>query len=301
MVQPNSAVAPALPPADIGGGIAVTSVALRGDVERVEVSVTLPASFQYVIPSRKKVNGQWVDDVANSKVGITADGYDYLNRTLGVSFWLPDYVPDEHGELVRNPIHRPDYLYIRMGAVWYNEAGQLVGMTEDLEVDYKQVYLSNRLEARDSEVVLDEVGQPVFDDNGNPMVRLTEAGSEKRAMKSLLQLRTMGLRYAQTVLRIRLIKAAIGVKSLPGGEVRSRTVRVVGFRDKMDPVARAASAEKAMTAMFGGKPQPRPTEASVPPDVLFSIEAPDAEEQAESAADAAMGLVEPPDEEFSLR
>lgn len=298
--NPN-ALAPT--PTEAGGGIHVQSVALRGDIERVETSVTLPATFQYVIMARKKVNGQWVDDPEKSKVGITADGYDYLNRVLGVSFWLPDFVPDEKGDLVRNPIHRSDYIYLRMGAVWYNEAGQLVAATEDLEVDYRQVYLSARLEDRDSEVLLDDHGQPIFDAAGNPMVKLNAVG-EKKAMKALLQLRTMGMRYAQTVLRIRLIKQALGIKSLPpapDGTLRNRPVRVVGYRDKMDPVARAAAAEKAMDAMFGGKPQPRPDAPTLREDDIASIEGLDRDREVALDAAEALGLLPPePGDEFAV-
>lgn len=245
----------------------VRSLARRDDVERVEAIVALPASFQYVIPGRKKVGNQWVDD---NKVGITSDGYDYLNRVVGVSFFLPDMVPDAEGNLVRNPIHRPDYIYIRMGAVWYNESGQLVGTTEDLEVDYAMVYANARLEAPGAVVAVDEHGQTRFDAKGMPVITLedstyvdrdgrpgkttTAAEQEKKALKALMQLRTMGLRYAQTVLRVRLLKVSVGVKSLPIPEPRTFKLRVVGYRDRMTPLERQQRAAEASDIMFGARP-----------------------------------------------
>jgi hypothetical protein len=254
----------------------VTHVAQRGDVVRVETTITLPPSFQYVIPGRKKVDGQWVDD---NKVGITSDGYDFLNRVLGVSFYLPDWVPDESGELCRNPIHRPDYIYIRMGAVWYNESGQLVTTTEDLEVDFRHVYANARLESYESVPVL-ENGYPVFDDYGNPVVKVKDADAERKALKALMQLRTMGMRYAQTVLRTRLVKIACGIKSLPGNEARARNLRITGFRDAMDPVTRIAKAEASVRAMYGAIPPARPEAPALKADEMADIEPPDADDEA---------------------
>ena len=279
MSSPNpSAVAKAERPTDLATAGGTMDIARRDDVERYESVIDLPASFQYVIPKRQKVAGKWVDVIGS--IGITSDGYDYLNRVLGVSFFLPDFVPDENGEMVRNPIHRRDYIYIRMGAIWYNETGQLVSATEDLEVDYILTYQSARLEAPEAEVAIDENGQPLFDENGNAMIRMVgkayrgdddgppgqdreppdpkiaAAKAEKKALKALMQLRTMGMRYAQTVLRTRLIKIAVGVKSLPvkQGQTGPQTfrLRVVGFKDKMTPLERQVQAGKALGAMFGG-------------------------------------------------
>lgn len=91
---------------------------------------------------------------------------------------------------------------------------------------------------------------------------------------------TNGMRYCQTVLRTRLTKVALGIKSLPGWEAKDRKVRIVGFRDKMDPVARQAAAEQAMERMFGGA-APRPSEPMLTAAEMATIERPDADQRAE--------------------
>lgn len=230
------------------------------DVERIETFVTIPANFQYEIAGKK---GE------PARLALTSDGYDYINRSLGATFFLPDWVPDEKGDLVRNPIHRPDYIYMRMGAVWRTDNGQLVGATEDLEVDFKMTYQQARLDSWDSEVALDDNGQPIFGPDGTPLIRvkgdnrLSAAEKERKAMQTLMQLRTMGLRYAQTVLRTRLLKVATGIKSLPnerGQGPRRLDIRVIGWRDQMTPTERIEEASKAMHGLFaGGRPADLPS------------------------------------------
>jgi hypothetical protein len=283
----------------------VTSIARREEVERFEATVTLPPSFMYVIPGRKKVDNQWVDD---NKVGITSDGYDYANRTLGATFFLPGQVPDAEGNLVLNPIHKPDYIYMRMAAVWYNETGQLVAATEDLEVDYLMVWANARLESPGSELVVGADGRPELDDRGQPIVVIrdfqkmwdgkpsgqpqTAADQEKKAYKAYMQLRTMGMRYAQTVLRTRLLKIALGVKSLPLNQPREFALRVVGYRDKMDPITRIAAAQDSAAALFGSL---RPADGSqrLSDDDLRSIERDDVDTSVDQAVGVATGVIEP--------
>lgn len=289
------------------GIIEVTELAGRGDVVRVEAVVALPKSFQYVVPVKVKrgtgENATWVLDTERTKVGITSDGYDYLNRYLGVSFFLPEFVPDDAGRKVRNPIHRASdgYIYMRMGAVWYNEAGQLVAAVEDLEINPRAIYSAARVEARSAKPVMKD-GQPVFDEHGFPMVTMVPYSSkpadvskaeadEKKALAAYMQVRgTNGMRYCQTVLRTRLTKVALGIKSLPGWEARDRKVRIVGFRDKMDPVARQAAAEAAMERMFGGS-APRPSEPMLKASEMADIERPDADMRADEPIP-----VDPPDD-----
>ena len=99
---------PTAPPSRVADGVRVLAVsdADRGGLRRVEHSVVIPAEFQYAIP-------KWVrpDEVGNShvlgrsdnmvkvvgSVGIAADGYDYINRTFGGSFYMPETVHDENG------------------------------------------------------------------------------------------------------------------------------------------------------------------------------------------------------------
>jgi hypothetical protein len=263
--------------------LVVTSVAGRGDIERVESVVTIPSNFQYVITARKNERyqderGQWHDNwMSDNKVGLTSDGYDYANRSLGAGFWLPKEVPDDMGNMVANPIHRPDYIYIRMGAVWYNAVGQLVSHTEDLEVNYKMVWYQNRLESPGAEQMLDKNQQPIFDEMGQPMIVLhdhtyegrgdkpgktvTGEEQERKALKSLMSLRAMGMRYAQTVLRVRLLKVATGIKSLPMQQPAPFKLSIVGYRDKMEPSERQAQAEKALGALYGNRPDAKPLSA----------------------------------------
>jgi hypothetical protein len=267
---------------DTEASVVITEVAERGDVMRFETFVWLPPTFQYVIPRRGKR-----DDDGPEKVGITADGYDYLNRSMGVSFFLPDFVPDEKGELVRNPIHRPDYIYLRMTALWYTEVGQLVAATEDLEVDFKNVHQAARLETWNSAILLDDERQPIISPDGHPKVVLPSADDEKKAAKALTQLRTMGLRYAQTVLRTRLLKVAIGVRSLKG-PIRPQRVRVVGWKDAMNPQTRLAKAQSALSAMYSGNPE---SAEPLSQDELRAAEPDDADARTDAVVSGAMGVV----------
>jgi hypothetical protein len=310
----------------------VTSVAGRGEVERIEMPIIIPVNFQYLIPNKKKERrqdpdtGQWGDVwIDNSRVGLTSDGYDYANRVLGAGFWLPDEVPDEHGRMVRNPIHRPDYIYMRMSAVWYNAVGQLVSHTEDLEVDYKSVWYQARLKQPGVKQVLDADGQPVFDAMNMPMLRmddhqwppkrgsnesgdiLTAEAQERRALEALINLRAHGMRYCQTVLRTRLLKVALGIKSLPRKEIREITLNVVGYRDKMDPDQRREQAETGLRALYGKR---QPDAKPLTHEEMQGIEPEDVDVRVDGADSvAAAVVVEPPedeqdpgpDDEFSTR
>jgi hypothetical protein len=270
-------------------------------LQRFETTVTLPPNFQYIVGKGEK-----------ARRSITSDGYDYMNRSLGAMFYLPDLVPDEVGDMVRNPIHRPDYIYMRMTAVWRNENGQLIAATEDLEVDFKAVYQQARLETWNSEVALDESGQPIFGADGQPLIKVTsDSGGnypksanekERDALKVLMSLRSTGLRYAQTVLRTRLLKVATGIKTLPGNQVGTVKVRVVGWRDEMNPQERQDAAEQAMGGMFRARPADAP---SLSPAEMRTIEGEDPEFSGVPMDDAAPGPAtadpEPPERHLDDR
>lgn len=211
-----------------------------GDVERFEQAVTIPVIYQYSIPRYNQA----------PKVMLTSDAYDYLNRTMGVQIWRPEWVHDERGERVRNPIHRDDYIYIRLIGVYRNDLGQLVSYSEDVEVDFKLVWMDARINSRSARVEVDDDGQPKFNSVGMPIVRL-DPDDEKRALKALSQLRTFGLRYAQTVAKTRILKVVSGIRTLPIPQPQPFTVRVVGYKDNMSPDERVKQAEKDMSAMFG--------------------------------------------------
>ena len=218
----------------------VLDIAKVGEVERIEQAVPIPPIFQYVI-SRY---GQ------TPKVMLTSDGYDYLNRVMGVQLYQPRWVHDERGQQVLNPIHRSDYIYLRMIGIYYNDVGQLTSYQEDIEVDFKLVYMDARINSKSARVELDEDGQPRFSASGMPVIRLDQ-DDEKRALRTLSQLRTYGLRYAQTVAKTRILKVVSGIKTLPGTQAAMREVRIVGFRDRLTPDQRIKQAEDDLSKMFG--------------------------------------------------
>lgn len=211
-----------------------------GDVERFEQAVVIPPIYQYSISRYGQA----------PKVMLTSDAYDYINRTMGVQLFQPEWVHDENGERVRNPIHRPDYIYIRMIGIYRNDLGQLVSYREDVEVDFKLVYMDARINSKSARVEMDEEGQPKFSSSGMPIIRL-DADDEKRALKALSQLRTFGLRYAQTVAKTRILKVVSGIRTLPIASPAPFAVRVVGYKDNLSPDEREKRAEADMKAMFG--------------------------------------------------
>lgn len=232
------------------------------ELERVELSVTIPAEYQYAITHWKKAgdvtdadyvvrrgeSGGWVE--VSDKTGVTADGYDYLNRALGASFFMPQYVHDEQGEQRRNPIHRKDYIYLRLAAVYYNPLGQLVMTTEDVEVDFTLLWMDRRANAKSAEVQLAAEGGPLFDALGQPALRLTKE-DELKALKELTRNRAFGPRYAITVARVRLLKQATGIRSLPIPYPADMTVKVVGFRDQLTPRERIEASGGDVAYLFG--------------------------------------------------
>lgn len=243
MTEPTSAVATR--PSQAVGELAAPSsqiiaVAKKGEVERIEQSVVIPEIYQYQISRYGQA----------PKVMLTSDAYDYINRTMGVQLYQPDWVHDEHGERVRNPIHRADYIYIRMLGIYWNDLGQMTSYREDVEVDFKLVYMDARINSKSARVEMDDEGQPRFSKSGMPMIKLDQ-DDEKRALKALSQLRTFGLRYAQTVAKTRILKVVSGIRTLPIATPRPFAVRVVGFKDSLTPDQRIKRAEQDLAAMFG--------------------------------------------------
>lgn len=218
----------------------ILNIARVGEVERIEQTVLLPAIYQYAISRYGSA----------PKVMLTSDAYDYLNRSMGVQLYQPDWVNDEHGQRVRNPIHRPDYIYLRLIGIWYNDIGQMVSYREDVEVDFNLVYHDARINSKSARVETDDKGMPIFNPDGLPTVRL-DASDELKALKALSQLRTFGLRYAQTVAKTRILKTASGIRTLPTTQPTSFKIRVVGFRDKLTPEERVKRAEQDLGQVFG--------------------------------------------------
>lgn len=240
------------------------TVAGRADksLERFETVVTIPPEFQYAITKRGK---RATDDLPaipdETKVGLTVDAYDYLNRVVGATFFLPEKVHDENGVLQLNPIHRKDYIYLRMGAVWYTPLGQLVSAVEDVEVDFLALYMDKRANAWSAQVITDAEGAVVWDDRGNPKMKLSP-DDERKAMRELTRARSFGPRYAVTVARVRLLKMATGVRSLPLQAKRAYQVRVVGYRDQMTPEQRVTQVAEDTASLYGRPPDIKPLNAA---------------------------------------
>lgn len=225
---------------------------IPGEVQRWVVKVPLKPVHQYVIRSGKKINDRWVDVF---RVFPTAEAYDWMNRIMGVQLHVPEWVHDERGEAVRNPIHRRDYIYLRMVGIGYNDLGQMIAHAEDVEIDYMVEWQKERLKQKSAKVVLDENGMPKLTDGGVPVVQLDPA-DELKAYQRLYQLRSFGPRQAQTVARTRILKLFSGVRTLyesVGQEpsVAPVAVTVVGYRDRMTPDERIKKSQEEQGQVFG--------------------------------------------------
>lgn len=235
-------------------GLAVTDMLAREDksLERIETVVTVPPEFQYEIPikGKKHPDGSWNNDT--NKVGLTVDGYDYLNRVIGVSFFLPPKVQDREGELRYNPIIQRDYIRLRMAGVWYTPLGQAVMSTEDIEVDFGLMFVDKKANAKSAQIVTDDAGNMLWDDAGNPVIKLNHDDLLK-CVRELTRNRAFGPRYAVTIGRVRILKMASGLRSLPLSQATAFRVRVVGYRDKMTPIERIAAAGGDLSTLYGGK------------------------------------------------
>lgn len=286
MTQQSTAVAKREEPkADIAlplhdSGTSVT----RGDVTMTPAVVRIPKHHQYKISigRTQDADGSWRDAY---RVGVTADGYDNVNRVVGAQFIVPEYIHDEKGERVRNPIHRADYIYMRLIAIWYNDLGQMQAYSEDLEVDYKILYQQARLNATwddetipevqgkggkkyrpkakalDHTIVLrDKDGRAILGPDGTPQFDVVLPDHvEARCIQRLYDLRVTGMRYAQTVLKNRLMKVVTGIRMLPIDSPRDCTVSVMAYRDDLTPTQRVERAQLEQRQVFGKALQPGST------------------------------------------
>jgi hypothetical protein len=243
-------------PEEVASGMALTAYAAGRDLERIVTEMTIPPDFQYVIPKWTKTgsrpNGDPIFTKEVGKVGISADGYDYLNRALGASFYFPRFVNDENGKEMLNPIHRKDYIYLRMGIVYYTPVGQLVSQMEDIEVDFRLMYQDKRANAKSAVPLLSDDGAMTWDEAGNPGIRLSP-DDEMKCIRELTRARAFGPRYASTVGRVRLLKLATGLRSLPAEAAgRPFRVKIVAYRDRLAPEQRIAKATHTLADQYGG-------------------------------------------------
>lgn len=282
--MPETAIAPR----DEASDIALPIIGMRETINKGDISVTpakvrIPAHHQYRIKAGREQDdqGNWVDKY---RIGLTADGYDGLNRVVGAQFIIPEFIHDEKGERVRNPIHRSDYIYERMIAIWYNDMGQMQAYSEDLEVDFKVLYQQARLNASWKEPKLDGEGKPIMKrgrngeyadtvthyakdhlkiarnedgtaklgDDGTPLFDVVLPDSaEAECLKRLYDLRATGLRYSQTVLKNRLMKVVTGIRMLPTDQIKPVSVEVMAFRDTLTPEQRIQRAALTQREVFG--------------------------------------------------
>lgn len=241
----------------------------KGGIQVVAAEVIVPKHLQYEVKTGRKQDesGRWNDQY---KVGITSDGYDAINRVVGVQFILPEWVHDEVGERVRNPIHRKDFIYLRLVGVWYNDLGQLQAYSEDLEVDFMVMYQQARANAiwygpekdpqsgkdlqhkAEMAIATDGKGEVIWNDDGTPRFKIMlPPEQEMKAYQRLLDLRVMGLRYAQTVAKTRIMKVATGIRTLPLDRAKGIKVKVFGYRDNLTPEQRVEQAQRDQAAIFG--------------------------------------------------
>lgn len=236
----------------------------RADVERIEHIVTLPAAYQFQMGSvktkREKRGNDWqdvldpdtrrpiIDDTR--KVGITSDGYLFLNKTLGYDIVLTEEVSDREGQMVRNPIHGPTYAAIRGGIVYRSDFGQLMWSEETVEADFWHVYQDARINTYSAKVVKKD-GVPVLDADGFPIFELSD-DDERAAARTLSALRASGLKRLKTTLDVRLLKFAIGIKSLPIRSPQPVDIRLVTFRDALTPEERREMVQRSAGQIFGG-------------------------------------------------
>ena len=82
---------------------------------------------------------------------------------------------------------------------------------------------------------------------------------EAECLKRLYDLRATGLRYAQTVLKNRLMKVVTGIRMLPTDEIRPVAVEVISFRDTLTPEQRIQRAQLTQREVFGKALQPGAT------------------------------------------
>ncbi len=251
--------------------LAVSEALERQGLERIETIVRIPADYQYAIPKWVHQNDVTENDIIvkrgsgsyvaiGDKVGLTIDGYDYVNRVLGASFFLPEYVHDEHDEPKRNPIHRKDYIYLRLACVWYTPLGQLVYASEDVEVDFRLAYMESRATSKSAKPLMVN-GQVDWDEAGNPMLELSP-DDEMKALKEFANKRNFGPRYAQSVARVRLLKMATGIRSLPIKQPQDWPIKFVTWRDQLTAQARIAQVTSDSANLYGKPDETKPMTAA---------------------------------------
>ena len=87
----------------------------------------------------------------------------------------------------------------------------------------------------------DKDGRPILSSDGTPQFDVILPDEvEARAIQRLYDLRVTGMRYAQTVLKNRLMKVVTGIRMLPTDAPRDATVAVMASAMTCHRPARAA-------------------------------------------------------------
>ena len=140
-------------------------------------------------------------------------------------------------------------------AAWINPMGQQVVSYELVSTDFWRIYQDKRANSKSAQMMTDpdvdpELSGPTFDRRGDMNIKLS-ADDEMKAYKELTRMRALGPRYAQTVGRVRLLKMASGIRSIPGKQLRPYPLTLTGFRDPLDARSRVKAAASTETSMYG--------------------------------------------------
>ena len=150
--------------------------------------------------------------------------------------------------------------------------------TEDVEVDFQLLWMDRRANAKSAAVIMGDTG-PLFDAFGQPALKLT-AQDELKALKELTRNRSFGPRYAITVARVRLLKQALGIRSLPIPAPADFSVKVVAWEDQLTARDRIEAAGGDVAYLFGKEADIEPVQGAAAADIAHQAElTPESSEQ----------------------
>ena len=95
---------------------------------------------------------------------------------------------------------------------------------------------------------------------GNPMIELSP-DDEMKALKEFANKRNFGPRYAQSVARVRLLKMATGIRSLPINVPETYPIKFVTWRDELTAQARIAQVTSDSANLYGKQDDTKPMTA----------------------------------------
>jgi hypothetical protein len=286
------------------------------ELQRWVVRVSLKPKHQYLIRGRSENKGGRGDDAeweTEWSASPRAEGYDVLNRVMGVQIHVPPKVHNRRGVEVANPIHDRDYLYHRSIGIGYNDLGQLITVVADVEIDFWSAWQQERLKkitaitknkvgqnATFDLLFRDENGMPKLGPGGELIYRLSDADEFKCADR-LFTLRNFGGRQAETIGRRRILAIMSSVRTLWTSTQSAKPalypveLTVVGWRDALRPDERLDRVRSLAQDVFHA-PIAERGDPAVAPDEAEIIDAAQ-ETQAESVTQSMVGEFDEPDEQ----